>query len=180
MWQRATRPARTDPVRRRAAGRPASLLLRATARDQVSIKSPRAGPAVRRRAWSGCPSQAAQGPGGVGAAPPAADRQRAGERSARGGVLQYTHLPRRGVPEIPSEAWRGPRVCEAAKVSQADLALPPARRVTLGKSLLSLGLVLPICTTKALQADVHELDPRRCLRSWASSSGGASVSISGP
>ncbi|KAJ8780997.1 hypothetical protein J1605_001040 [Eschrichtius robustus] len=75
------RRGRENRPRAEKGGLPAPLLLRATARDQVSIKSPRAGPAVRRRARSGRPSQAAQGPGGVGAAPPAADRQRPGSYS---------------------------------------------------------------------------------------------------
>lgn len=71
-------------------GRPARLSLRATAWDQVSNKSLRAGGAVRRRARPGCPSRAAQGPAGVGAAPPSRYRQRPDERSAQGGVLLST------------------------------------------------------------------------------------------
>ena len=132
-------------------GRPALLTLRATTRDQVSNKSPRAGPAVRRRSRSGRPSRTAQGSGGVGAAPPAADRPRPSERSAQGDVLQY--------PPLPREVSRRPRrrlgrARETAKVPLSDLSVLPTRCVTLGKSLPFLGLVLPICKTKPLRADV--------------------------
>lgn len=119
-------------------GRPAFLTLRATARDQVSNKSPRAGPAVRRRARSGRPSRVAQGSGGVGAAPPAADRPRAGERSARGDVFQYTPFPREMSRRPPRRLGRAR---EAAKVPQPDLSVLPTRCVTLGKSFPFLGLV---------------------------------------
>ena len=133
-------------------GWPALLTLRETARDQVSNKSPRAGPAVRRWARSGRLSRAAQGSGGVGAAPPAAGRLRAGERSARGDVSQYTPLPREEVSRRSPR--RLGRAREAAKVPQPDLSVLSTRCVTLGKSLPFLGLVLPSCKTKALRADV--------------------------
>ena len=133
-------------------GRPALLTLRATTRDQVSNKSPRAGPAVRRRSRSGRPSRATQGSGGVGAAPPAADRPKPSERSAQGDVLQYPPLPREEVSRRPLRRLGRPR--ETAKVPQSDLSVLPTRCVTLGKSLPFLGLVLPICKTKPLRADV--------------------------
>lgn len=126
--------------------------------------------------------RASRGRGGLGGAPSAADRQWPGERSARGGLLLYTPLPREEV------SWRSPRRLGGAgesvrlrKCPHPGLALALTRYVTLGKSLPSQGLSFPTCKTNALQAVVHELDLRCSRRSLASCSpGGALVSRVGP
>lgn len=79
--------------------------------------------------------RASRGPGGLGGAPSVADRQWPGERSARGGLLFYTSFPwGGGVLEVPSETWRGRRICEAAKV-------PPSWPGAGTNSLCDLGQV---------------------------------------
>lgn len=85
------------------------------------------------------------------------------------------------IRNLPVEAWSFSFLSFLglfSRFSNSRLLQKPRGACT--GTFFCLGLSFPICKAEALQADVHELDPR-CLRSWISSSpGGASVSIFGP
>lgn len=138
---------------------------------------PTGGPAGRCWAGPGRPSRAALGPAGVGASPVTGPQRRVSglrgakscsplaspERRSPGAPLWDWGAPSRGgfgsAPTGPSSATS--LLCDLGRVP--SLPEPPFPDVRSGDFAVSY---------------VHELDPRCCLRSWASSyPGGASVSM---